>query len=110
MPSYTVHVGPFGGIKQIIGETDSGQWLDIDRLLVQLWESRSIRPKVMCTAKKDMGDRIGSLLPEVTERGIIDLAEYSAGQDMGDRIGRLLPKITGGGIIDHVEYSPGIWQ
>ena len=56
-------------------------WLDLDHLLVQFWESRSIRPKVVCPIPKEgkqsacMGDSIGCLLPEIVGRGIINLVE-----------------------------------
>ncbi|KAF9644818.1 hypothetical protein BDM02DRAFT_3272164 [Thelephora ganbajun] len=53
-----------------------GQWLDLDHLLVQFWESRSIRTKLICeTPGQGMVERIGRLLPEVTKRGTIDLVE-----------------------------------
>ncbi|KAF9644799.1 hypothetical protein BDM02DRAFT_841941 [Thelephora ganbajun] len=56
-----------------------GQWLDLDRLLVQLWESRSIQTKLMHVTPvqetQDMGEQVGRWLPEATERGIIDLVE-----------------------------------
>ena len=56
------------------------KWLELDRLLVQFWELRSIRPKVVVTESlqrgtQEMKDRIGCLFPEITLRGIIDLAE-----------------------------------
>jgi len=64
-------------IRQYIGETVSKEWLDLDRLLVQFWESRSIRPKVGCGLRGEKDQNtvycIGCLLPEITERGIIDL-------------------------------------
>jgi len=71
-------------IRQMIGETVYGQWLDVDRLLVQFWDSRSIRPRVMDSLmenrKSGMGDWLsGDLLPEITGRGIIDLVEQSRG-------------------------------
>jgi hypothetical protein len=75
IPYYMVRAGLFGDIRQAINETQYGQWMDIDRLLVQFWESRSIRPKVICTTKQGMGDNLGRLLPEITGRGIIDLVE-----------------------------------
>ena len=50
--------------------------MDLDRLLVQFWDSRSIRPKVV-TEKKGKRDWAGYLLPEITKRGIIDLVEES---------------------------------
>ncbi|KAF9644817.1 hypothetical protein BDM02DRAFT_843190 [Thelephora ganbajun] len=56
------------------------QWTDLDRVLVQLWESYGIRPKVMhsVTEKKKeiQRERIGDLLPEITERGIIELEDF----------------------------------
>ena len=62
-------------VDTILGETIDGQWLDLDRWLVQFWESRSIRPEVICTMGQDMKDCIGRLLPETTKRGIIDLLQ-----------------------------------
>jgi len=58
-----------------------GQWMDLDRLLVQFWESRGIRPKVGCNVSKKgnvaMFEYIGCLLPEVTKRGIVELVSLS---------------------------------
>ncbi|KAF9645263.1 hypothetical protein BDM02DRAFT_604385 [Thelephora ganbajun] len=60
-------------------QTVGGQWLDLDHLLVQFWESRSIQAKLVCSAPEEepqgIGEHIGRLLPEVTGRGIIDLVE-----------------------------------
>ena len=54
--------------------------MDLDRLLVEFWELRSIRPKITngSTPRNDekkgfMIDCVGCLLPEITKRGIIDL-------------------------------------
>ena len=60
--------------------TDYGEWLDLDRLLVQFWEPRSTRPKVVCTTwdghpRRDLRGFTACLLPELTKRGIIDLVE-----------------------------------
>ena len=60
-------------VAQVIGDLICGQWLDLDRFLVQIWESRSIRPKVLSTTRH-IGYSVGGLLPEITKRGIIDLA------------------------------------
>jgi hypothetical protein len=58
-------------------ETIGEQCLGLDRLLVQLWESHSIQPKVECTAlrgkEQDARDSVGRLLPEITKKGIINL-------------------------------------
>jgi len=66
-------------VRQIVGEEIFGQWLELDHMLAQLWESRSIRPKVLYYAPMGTGERItehlGCLLPEMMGRGIIDLAE-----------------------------------
>jgi hypothetical protein len=64
----------------IVGE-NFGEWLDLDRLLVEFWESSSIRPKVVCRTRaggeRDTSHCVGYqlLLPEITRRGIIDLVE-----------------------------------
>ena len=68
-------------IRQAIGETDYGQWLNLDRLLVRLWETYSIRPEVAVPTERvegteGMRDCVGHLLPEITNRGIIHLGEY----------------------------------
>lgn len=64
-------------IRRAVGETIYKGWLDLDRLLVQLWESHSIRPKVMTatSGEKMRGTKycIKRLLPEMTRRGLIDL-------------------------------------
>ena len=35
-------------VREMIGKTSCGHWSDLDHLLVQFWESRSIRPRLMC--------------------------------------------------------------
>jgi hypothetical protein len=54
--------------RQHVGEANYIQWLDIDRLLIRLWESRAVRPQVICTT----ANCLGYLLPEVTKSGIVD--------------------------------------
>jgi len=64
-------------IRKIVGEADYRQWLDLDCLLIQLWESHSIRPRVVCTTlwenEQNTKYCIGCLLPEITGRGMIYL-------------------------------------
>ena len=59
-----------------LGEATFRKWLDLDRLLVQLWESRSIRPKVGCVRPAQVHQNteycIAALFPEITKRGIVD--------------------------------------
>lgn len=59
--------------------TNYGQWLDLDRLLVQFLESRLTRPMVICATqeggRRNMRDFAECLLPELTRRGTFDLAE-----------------------------------
>ena len=78
VPSYLTHIHVDPDIRVAIGEGTFEQWLDLDRVLVHLWESHSIRPSVMRTwmrGDKVVGNFIGSLLPEMMKRGMIDLAE-----------------------------------
>ena len=77
---FDIH-GAGANIRQTIGEATYEEWLDLDRLLVQLWESHSIRPKItyVCASQneeKEAIDCVSCLLPEITERGIIYLVEY----------------------------------
>ena len=57
------------------------RWSDLDRPLVQFWDSRSIRPKVLLpptrkeVGMKDWGEHS---FPELTRRGVVDLVEYSS--------------------------------
>ena len=56
--------------------TTFGEWMDLDRLLVQFWESRSTHPKVECTTWQgwngSMRGFFDCFLPELTRRGTID--------------------------------------
>ena len=61
------------------GETAYQGWLELDRLLVQLCESHSIRLKVLYIPRinidgRKKGSRMKTLLPEVGTRGLADLA------------------------------------
>jgi hypothetical protein len=62
---------------EVLGEPVRGQWPELDRFLVEFWESHSIPPKVIRTKEIDTSDCVGCLLPEVTRRGILDLVECS---------------------------------
>ena len=42
---YTLN-SPGANVRQGLEEVMYGQWLDLDRLLVQFWKSRSIRRKI----------------------------------------------------------------
>jgi len=59
--------------------TTHGEWMDLDRLLVQFWESHLTDPKVIRMAwegrKPDVRGYVECLLPELTKRGVIDLVE-----------------------------------
>ena len=66
----------FPDVGRAVGEGILEQWLDLDRLLLHLWQTRSIRSSVMRVrtgSKADFVDCIGCLLPEITKRGMIDL-------------------------------------
>jgi hypothetical protein len=67
-------------LRNAIGETIHKEWLELDRLLVHLWESRSIQLRVMYNIPVwiyGQGARIcmESLFPEVTMRGVVELVE-----------------------------------
>jgi len=68
------HIYP--DVGRAIGEEDLREWLVLDQSLVHLQESRSIHTRVIrpwSRLKRDMVDCIGSLLPESTKRGMIEL-------------------------------------
>ena len=67
---YDPHVGSDGLVDQ--------GWLELDSVLAQLWESHSIRPRVIYNIPTGIDEsgarlRVESLLPEVTSRGIVHL-------------------------------------
>lgn len=51
------------------------EWQDLDQMLVQFWTTHSIRPQLAYSGigGRDMRDRVPSLLPELTGRGLVDL-------------------------------------
>ena len=66
--------------KMFVG-VDEWEWQDLDHLLVRFWTSHSIRPLVMYDPDeegedlRDKIDRMLSLLPELTKRGLVDVVE-----------------------------------
>jgi hypothetical protein len=78
LPYYVTTTDAGADVREAIEEEDWEEWLDLDRLLAQFWES-SIRPKVVRPTRMestwDTRDSVGyqCLFPEITKRGIIDL-------------------------------------
>ena len=71
-------VGEPVNVKQSIGEETHGQWMDLDHILIQLWESNAIHTQVIYTTegeKKEAREFIGALLPEMTKRGKVEMLE-----------------------------------
>ena len=66
-------------VRKTVGEAACGRWSDLDRLLIQFWESRSLRPRVICAPPReetrDTSHWIECLMPETTGRGIVDFIE-----------------------------------
>jgi hypothetical protein len=63
-------------VRYAFGETIYRQWLELDHLLAQLWESHSIRLKVLYHECPEVTSScVDTLLPEVTRRGIVDLVK-----------------------------------
>jgi hypothetical protein len=56
-------------VRQTVGEANCEQWLGLDRLLIQLWESRAVRPQVVWAT----ADCAACLLPEAMKSGIVEL-------------------------------------
>lgn len=64
--------------RRTIGETIYAEWLELDRVLVKLWESHLIRPLLSYKVPswvdtKDARGSMDRLLPEATRRKIVDL-------------------------------------
>ena len=80
LPHDSAFTGAGASVRQAAGEQIFGQWLELDHILAQLWESRSIRPKILHFAplgyENDVSESMGFLLPEAMGRGIVDLGEW----------------------------------
>lgn len=51
-------------------EVDHRERQDLDHLLVKLWTSRSVIPKIKCVGKKSM-DLVPSFFPELVSREVV---------------------------------------
>jgi len=63
-----------GDFKRAIGEEAPEEWLDLDHILVHLWESLSIRTNVAWRRglwKEGLEDYVGFLSPEMAKRGMV---------------------------------------
>jgi hypothetical protein len=73
-PGYTLAKN----VGHSIGEAASLGWLELDRLLIQLYESHSIRPKILFREdEQNARGLMGRLLPEVMAGGIVELEKIS---------------------------------
>ena len=73
-----IGLGDQPDVRFAVGETAYQEWLELDRLLVQLCESRSIRLEVRHNLHMDADgskerSRMKILLPEVMTRGMVNL-------------------------------------
>jgi hypothetical protein len=69
----TIH--PYVAFADPVEERVSQEWQDLDRLLVQFWTLRSIRPKIkygVWEGGNGLRALAPSLLPELTRRGLVD--------------------------------------
>ena len=63
-------------IKRAVGEAGYLEWLELDRVLAQLHESRSIRPKIIVWGDRQrLGSCMEYLLPQAVVGGIVDLED-----------------------------------
>ena len=68
-----------------IREAVCREWEDFDRLLVELWTSSSVRPKIMYQTGKredDIGDTVPRLLQELRRRGVVECVDDWKDDDM----------------------------
>jgi hypothetical protein len=65
-----------GNSRQAIDQVNSHQWLDLDRLLVQFWDSGTVRVKLVTKAGWGSGYHLARLLPEIMGKKTLDLVEY----------------------------------
>ena len=63
-------------VERIAREIYYRQWMDLNGLLALLWESHAVCTKVLYVGEVEK-KLVTGLLPEVTERGIVELATYA---------------------------------
>jgi hypothetical protein len=67
---------PFSA-RDMVDEDTYNQWRDLDRILVQLWESHAIRVNPIFDAgeekREGVSEWVGALLPEANKRGMIGM-------------------------------------
>ena len=53
------------------------QWVNLDRVLIQLWESHGVRTKAVYAGmrKAEVRESLRVLLPEITKREVIELVD-----------------------------------
>ena len=57
-----------------------GHWVDLDRALIKLWELHAVRAKISYfpgIRRERVREFVEGLLPETTERGIVELVNIS---------------------------------
>ena len=62
-------------IKSLHIPVDYREWGNLDRLLAELWTSRSIRPTISFSRQGKMIGLVPKLLPELTKKGAVDVFE-----------------------------------
>lgn len=77
-PVYLIYPDALPNIRHTIGEIGYRRWLELDHLLVQLSETRSIRQEILYSEHPGGADCccMNDLLPEVTRRGVADKVKY----------------------------------
>jgi hypothetical protein len=64
--------------RQIVGEVAYGKWMDLDRVLVRLWESHSVHTRVYNVREgEELRALVGCLLPEVTKKGATEAVHHT---------------------------------
>jgi hypothetical protein len=70
IPFPTVIVEGPADAREFLGEELYGEWMDLDRTLTQLWESRAVCTKLLYKAEDEKScEIIRGLLPETMKRG-----------------------------------------
>jgi len=67
-------INPDDNILEPDWEQVHQEWQDLDRLLVQLCMTHSIRPQLIYKVRNE-GKVVPDLLPELTRRGMVDIFE-----------------------------------
>lgn len=74
----TITIGLYASFIHPVEASTNREWRDLDHLLIQLWTSRSILPRIKYQKRNGedkVGELLSELLPKLASRGVVGAFE-----------------------------------